>query len=441
MQILLALKTIKRVFKIVTNKYFLILLGIMIFWFLSSFGILGYFIRTELLDPGEELLNASTAKASSIRELYKDALKEEGIEPDQSFGTPVPDFSPPVEVNSGGSGTPGGTENDQDYSNTVDYAESIEGSSVLHQMHNAIVAEVNKSQYPWFQYWLVLGKNMKEANGFGGSWIPHIGVDKKGIQDPNFDINTWGVNDITNFNDISKNYNNTYTGQPKAYVGPFQTSPKYYFGTDNFGISLSSWQTMVANSSSSYDGNGDGKSDPFNYLDGLKTMAYHASVKDNETKNYISFVSDQYYNEMYGMSIASRYVGISGRDSTHRFPSSEGPWTGYTHHEHLNPHIQLMRKAIEEYYNGGQYFQRFKEHLIQSKSVNGVAVQHLVNSFFNSVEGWKAVGDTETGGYLQYTYPDGTYLRYTGQNMHYPFLVFWGGKVAEDEITKILQGS
>lgn len=426
-----AKKGIKR---ILTSRLFWLSIIALVFSLFVLINSMSFMRTYHVISKVNNIAYATTEGFNTMTEFYDDALQQEGFNPDVTFGEEIPSLpeEDPVEEEGGGS-TGNGTVTvpDSTYDGVKDHASAIEGSSVLHQMHNAIVKEVASSKFSWFQYWLVIGKNMKEANGFGGSWIPHIGADRRGLQDPNYNINTWGASAVTNFSDIATFYNN------KPYIGPFQTAPDYYFGHGKFSGTIDTWRSKVESSSARFDGNGDGKSDPFNYLDGLKAMHYHNEVKWGETNRYMSFVSDQYKDDMIGMSIAARYVGISNSKGTKRFPAGSGPWTGYTHHENLNPHIQLMRKFAEEYHSNGPHFQKFKQHLSQYKTLNGNDIQYLVNDFFNAQPGWVATGNSGNGS-LTYTFPDGKTMKFTGQNMHYPFLVYWGGKVAEEEITKAL---
>lgn len=433
MQILVALKTFKLILKILRSKVFWVAFIIFVIWIASTFSAFGFFINYAVMSSVDEAKAQAEEKAESIKNLYEDALSEQIEDPDAILGTPVPDFSqrPTEQVvpgSSGGGANNSGGGDGSEYDSTKDYAESISGSSILHQVHNSIVSQVNKTNQPWFTYELAYGTNMKEANGFGGSWIQHIGSDKAGLMNPSFDINSWGAHKVTNFSDISRIYNN------KTYVGPFQGSYKVFNSKSAYpsGWSIQNWVSFV-DSSDGPDGNGDGKSDPFNYLDSLAAMAIHYQSKYDSIKNVYEVSSQADLSDMLMMQVAARYVGISAnKGSTKRF-GSHGSWPYYPHSEQLNPHIQLMRKAIEEAKSGGPHYTKLKNVVAQSKSINGTTYSNIINEFYKA-NGWNVKGNY----HVEYVFSDGQKMVLEGQNVHYVFLVYWGGRIAQQEITRIL---
>ena len=380
-------------------------------------------ITSELTDVvelySEELENTWSVESADVSDYYKN-------------NQPVEEDEDDIPKPSSGGGS--------NYDSTIDEATQISGKSLMHQVYNAIVANQNSCAVPGYTVAYVLGANYTEVGGHGiVKWIPAFAIDPQSSAKPDFDLKSWGVDGVM-ANKSNVNFYGYATGG--SYIGPFQTDYKSWnsaLGKPSSSWDSDTWKKFVSGSSTTNDGNGDGVADIFNFYDALQSMCNYGKSKSGFIQGY-SLTSQADSNDMLTMFIASRHVGVQGRKESPTGSWAKSEWNiwKYPYEEGVNPHVDLMRSAVNEFKNNGPHYTAYKNFLEgQSKtSSNGPESESLINQFYFA-NGW-----TLSNGYMTKPYPNGQGTMYIkgnhDQDIYYPFRVYWGGKVGEQNMKKLL---
>lgn len=331
---------------------------------------------------------------------------------------------------------------DNSYDDTLTEADKISGSSLLHQVYNAIVENVNKTGMTGYSVEYVLGANYTEMCCGHIKWLPYFALAKEAASKPDFNLNKWGVDDVLQYKAQGAL---NIRGYGQRYMGPFQTDYTSWnssLGMPSTSWSDAQWKQFVSGSSKSNDGNGDGVGDIFNFHDALQSMSNYATGKMNFINGY-KLKSTQNESDMLTMFLATRHVGTQGRKSSATGSWAKPDWNTwkYPYEEGLNPHVDLMRQAINEYKTGGPHYIKYKNFLEgQSQtSSNGPESAQIIREFYLA-NGWKY-----EDGYMVKAYPNGQgniYIKGNAdQDIYYAFRVYWGGKIGAESIKKVLTNS
>lgn len=408
---------------------------LIVVWLVVSVPFVFFYMVSSKVDSA---LAKGKEGAISILEVYTEELENKGkdVRPE--------DIEYDLEESSGGSNSGGG------YENTTDIAEQIEGTSLLHQVHNAIVDALTKynTDLQGYSYAYIIGTSLTETSGMSGvKWSPWLPIPPEALSSGNVDLKNWSYKDTMQWK-AKTGFSLSTTMAGDSYIGPFQTDYRSWngkMGMPQTGWSDSQWGQFVSGSLVKNDGNGDGVADVFNYFDALKNNSNYYADKYTALKNY-QLKSDEGKEEMLTMMVASRYVGVQGRDSSKNISGNNFEWDAwdYQYIEGVNPHIDLMRSAYNEWKNNGEFYKRYKSFMEgqTTSSSNGPQSKEIIRDFYIA-NGW-----TQVGKGFKKNYPDGSghiIIRGPGsgsdQDVYYPFRVFWGGKIAEDNIKKLLTQS
>lgn len=314
---------------------------------------------------------------------------------------------------------------DESYDDTRDEADSIEGSSLLHEIYNAIVAQVAKTKVTGYTVEYVLGTNFTESGGAGDSWVPWNSAPIKATHAKDFSLKKWSYADAVREKEATGFDLKSY----RRYISAFQmdyTTWTSSQGTPSKSWGAGTWKAFVNAAPAKLDGSGDGKADPHNYYDALVVNGKYGKEKGG-IANQWKLKSDEYKDDMLTIGIASHYVGILGRGSV-----------SFIKDESKNPYIQLCRIAVKEAHTGGKHYTAFKKAMEGQthKTTHSEKTKGAINQLYKD-NGWSGSGSSSfTKNGLRISGPGSS-----TQDIHYGFLVYWGGMVARENIEKQLKSA
>lgn len=409
--------------KILKSKVFWIAIITVPIVVIISTNIFFFFIFKMAVAKAESRAEEALKGAKDIVEIYsEDLLTDSLIEDPELIDEPEIKVPP---------------KDDGKYDDTREEAENINGTSLLHELHNAIVDRVNQTDVPGYTYAYVLGTNYTESSGSGIPWMPWVSAPLQAMKEPGFNLKDWSYKDAVEWqNKVGFNLKSS-----TSYIGPFQIDYKDWnssLGRPSKSWGLSQWEQFVTGAPASMDGSGDGVADVHNYYDSLYANARHATNKYNLTKQGLD-IGQEGFEDMMVMVLASRYVGIVGRDDSKT--TSGHTFKTYPYVEGYNPHVDLMRAAYEEAKNNGPHYSKVKSIMegMTSTSPNNAEINSVIDNFYLA-NGW-----VKSNGGFKKNYRDGGSITIRGpgtnstQDIAYPFKVYWSGKIGEENIIKTLQ--
>lgn len=341
------------------------------------------------------------------------------------------------------------------FDGTKDSAEMLDGKSLLAQAYNAMLTSQRKYSTTGYNMELMYGIAVTETCCSPIKWSYYMPVGTDYNSSGNYDISKYGVNEFMKARDEGKidavSFHNAYN-DGSVYVTPFQMSIALFKrGTSTpSSWSSSTWKNTVSGMTSTLDATGDGIADPFNMQDVFNVLGNYITTSRMNMISKVQFKSDSDKDDMMLMALASRHVGTTNKTKSRAdgcaFSKYEtntewrgAPYWCYPYIEGLNPHIDLMRSAVNEYKSNGPIFQEYKEFMYAQDKTNsnGPKSLDIIEKLYKR-EGWTQ----SSNGSWSKAFGDGDgKVTISGQDIGYIFRAYWGAKIGFPEFEKLAKNT
>lgn len=384
----------------------------------------------------KDKIDTAQADAANMLDTYTQYLLE-------NVDSAVIDYSDGTEQTSGNINTSSLTGQGDPFKETIDTATELSGSSLATQLYNAMVTAQNKYNEVGFDAEYIYGVAITETCCSPVKWLPYVPIGTDYNADGSYDVKSYGMKEFMKARDEGKidtvAFSDVYN-DGASYITPWQMDIDYFGGKGGVASSWSS-STWLSNFSSA-------PHDPFNMSQVMDVLGNYiiTTRKTTITKTNLKTEADK--ADMMRMIYAIRHVGTTNKTKTRSdgcaFSNYETnpEWRGgnlwcYPYIEGLNPHIDLLRSAIAEYKNNGKFFQEYKTFMVNQSRTNANGGDISIIEKFYEANGW-----TKSGGQYKKAFGDGDgFVTVQGQDIGYPFRVYWGSKIGLPELKKLAQNS
>lgn len=339
------------------------------------------------------------------------------------------------------------------YDQTRDAAKEIEGDTLLAAVYNAMVKASRASGYTTVTVDYLIGINIVESQYHVGTWIPDTGIPNTQDFGKKYTLTSYGYKDAFDY----KRKTGYINISPSGAIGSFQVMPGVWHASPlvrNNSVAESDFEVWVT-SAKKRDLSGDGKGDPFNYIDSLMYVVnrhnWDSSTSVKQLMARTKWASSSKLEEVATAMHIAHYNGITPLSGSFTFPSnpSVGGRKDFPWDENINPYIQLHRKIIEERDSNGPYYRKYQETFQRLFAKNSPNVFHkeLVKVIFEfyQANGWVVDNPNGLKSSVRYDLgqikPEwkGRYMIIGPANSRYAASALWGGMSTRLKIEELLK--